>query len=249
MKNINAKITSLKEKYDCNIEVIFVEATDISSSEIRMHLSEHKDEIPNQIYKYIKEHNLYQNTNQVKRMNPAEILEDLKKELNPHRYEHTIGVANTAKKMAEALGENPNTAYLAGILHDCAKCIPDEEKVKLCKDNNIEITDMEMKNQFLLHSKAGAVLARNKYGINDDDVLSAITFHTTGKPNMTLLEKIIFSADYIEPSRNQAPNLDYLRKILRDTLNYLKSKGNSKDNIDVNTCKAYEFYKNVIENR
>ncbi len=61
-------------------------------------------------------------------MNPAEILEDLKKELNPHRYEHTIGVANTAKKMAEALGENPNTAYLAGILHDCAKCIPDEEK-------------------------------------------------------------------------------------------------------------------------
>lgn len=137
----------------------------------------------------------------------------------------------------------------------------DEEKVKLCKDNNIEITDMEMKNQFLLHSKAGAVLARNKYGINDDDVLSAITFHTTGKPNMTLLEKIIFSADYIEPSRNQAPNLDYLRKIaysdidltvytiLRDTLNYLKSKGNSKDNIDVNTCKAYEFYKNVIENR
>ena len=199
MKNINAKITSLKEKYDCNIEVIFVEATDISSSEIRMHLSEHKDEIPNQIYKYIKEHNLYQNTNQVKRMNPAEILEDLKKELNPHRYEHTIGVANTAKKMAEALGENPNTAYLAGILHDCAK--------------------------------------------------------------MTLLEKIIFSADYIEPSRNQAPNLDYLRKIaysdidltvytiLRDTLNYLKSKGNSTDNIDVNTCKAYEFYKNVIENR
>ena len=261
MKNINAKITSLKEKYDCNIEVIFVEATDISSSEIRMHLSEHKDEIPNQIYKYIKEHNLYQNTNQVKRMNPAEILEDLKKELNPHRYEHTIGVANTAKKMAEALGDNPNTAYLAGILHDCAKCIPDEEKVKLCKDNNIEITDMEMKNQFLLHSKAGAVLARNKYGINDDDVLSAITFHTTGKPNMTLLEKIIFSADYIEPSRNQAPNLDYLRKIaysdidltvytiLRDTLNYLKSKGNSTDNIDVNTCKAYEFYKNVIENR
>ena len=171
-------------------------------------------------------------------MNPAEILEDLKKELNPHRYEHTIGVANTAKKMAEALGENPNTAYLAGILHDCAKCIPDEEKVKLCKDNNIEITDMEMKNQFLLHSKAGAVLARNKYGINDDDVLSAITFHTTGKPNMTLLEKIAYS------------DIDLtVYTILRDTLNYLKSKGNSTDNIDVNTCKAYEFYKNVIENR
>ena len=197
-------------------------------------------------------------------MTNAEIIADLKIKLNEHRFQHTINVANTAKKMAEALGENPNKAYLAGLLHDCAKCNSDEENVKLCQNANVEITDIEYKNQYLLHAKAGAVVAHDKYHVNDEDILNSIKYHTTGRPDMSLLEKIIFTADYIEPSRDVQPNLKLLRDIaykdidktmyiiLRDTLDYLKNKAKEQknediyQNIDSHMIEAFNYYSKFV---
>ena len=115
-----------------------------------------------------------------------------------------------------------------------------------------------MQNPVLLHAKVGAFYAKEKYGVEDVDILSAITYHTTGRPNMSLLEKIIYVADYIEPHRKKLPRLDEIRKIafidldraiymiLENSLSYLES-GNEK--IDSKTEETYRFYKNVMEKR
>ena len=146
-------------------------------------------------------------------------------------------------------------AQLAGLLHDCAKCIPAKKKLKICKENKIPVTDFEREHTFLLHAKVGAWVAREKYGVTDPEILSAITWHTTGKEDMTLLEKIVYIADYIEPARNKAPRLPEIRKIafedldhcmyaiLHDTLEYLD--GDPQD-IDQATIRAYDYYKKLV---
>lgn len=147
-------------------------------------------------------------------------------------------------------------ALLAGLMHDCAKCMPNAKKLKVAEKHGLEITEIEQKNPFMLHAKVGALLAEKKYDIEDQEVLSAIRWHTTGKPDMTLLEKIVYVADYIEPKRDKAPNLKEVRKmafvdldqallkILEDTLNYL---GDSPDEVDMMTKATYDFYKNQIQ--
>ena len=144
------------------------------------------------------------------------------------------------------------------FLHDCAKCLSNDKKVSLCKKQSIEINMTEAKNPFLLHAKAGAYLAEYKYGIRDEDILNAVRYHTTGRPGMSMLEKIVFIADYIEPGRNHSARLPELRrlafqdldrctyKILKDTLDYLNS---SPGKIDIATEQTYQYYKERIENR
>ena len=140
---------------------------------------------------------------------------------------------------------------LAGLLHDCAKCIPNGKKLKLCEKHNIQISETERRNPFLLHAKLGAFLAMDRYGVEDKEIISAILNHTTGKPNMSLLDKIVYVADYIEPRRSKAENLEEIRKlafldldqalyqILSDTLKYLDKGSGEIDNM---TMKAYEYY-------
>ncbi len=167
------------------------------------------------------------------------------------RYEHTLGVAYTAAALAMRYGASVENAQLAGLLHDCAKCLDDDKKIAICEKHNISITEVEKRNPFLLHAKAGSFLAMNKYKVHDSDVINAILNHTTGRPGMSLLEKIIFVADYIEPGRKKAPNLAEIRemafinldgavvKILKDTLDYLKS---TPGEIDSMTQKTYDYY-------
>ncbi len=181
-----------------------------------------------------------------------EIKKSLKKELDKSRYEHTLGVMYTAGALAMAHGADLNQAMLAGLLHDCAKCIPNDEKVALCKKYRIELTQAEKNNPALIHAKLGAFLARKKYHVTDEEVLHAILVHTTGEPGMNLLDKIIYIADYIEPGRDKAENLSIVRplsfkdldaalcKILGDTLEYLKSTGKE---IDALTEQTYQYYK------
>lgn len=180
------------------------------------------------------------------------IQEKLKKSLDEPRYEHTIGVMYTAGCMAMAYGFDLNQAMLAGLLHDCAKCMTHEERLLLCEKHGVEVTPSELENKALLHAKAGAILARIEYDITDVDILHAIAVHTTGEPGMNTLDKIIYIADYIEPGRDKAPNLELVRslaykdldacmaQILYDTLNYLNARGGL---IDPTTAKAHEFYK------
>lgn len=188
--------------------------------------------------------------------NPDKIKQKLKKILDPRRYEHTIGVTYTAIALAMCYGYDFKKAEIAGLLHDCAKSIPDEKKLYECIKYNISITEVERKNPYLLHAKLGAFLAMDKYKIEDKDIINAILNHTTGKPAMSFLDKIIYVADYIEPRRDQAPNLDEIRKIafkdldlalyliLKDTMEYLES---TTADIDKITAGAYEYYKALHE--
>ena len=174
------------------------------------------------------------------------------------RYEHTLGVEFTAASLAMRYEVDIEKAELAGLLHDCAKCIDSEDTLDECKKYNIELTDVEKRNPFLIHSKLGAVHAKKLYGVDDEDIISAIRFHTTGKPDMTMLEKIIFIADYIEPGRDKAPNLQEIRKmsfvdideamymILKDTLDYLEKGEGEKDEL---TKETFLFYKNIHDNK
>ncbi len=176
----------------------------------------------------------------------------LRKKLDKERYEHTLGVMYTASALAMCHNADIEQALLAGLLHDCAKCIPNDKKIKLCRKYRLEISDVELKNPSLLHAKLGALMARKKYHVEDYEVLCAIESHTTGKPAMTLLEKIIYIADYIEPGRDELPNMaevrklafrdidECLRRMLKDSLAYLKSRNLP---IDKMTEKTYYYYK------
>ena len=175
----------------------------------------------------------------------------IKKNLDKDRYRHTMGVAHTASCLAMRYGEDMEKAFIAGLLHDCAKCIPNDEKYELCERNGIELTESEREIPSLVHAKLGAYLAAGRYGIEDEDIINAVRTHTTGEPGMSLLQKIIFTADYIEPYRSEAPDLPKVRReafidldraicrIISDTLHYLEKKGGK---IDPMTRKTYEYY-------
>ena len=176
----------------------------------------------------------------------------LENELKPDRFDHTLGVAYTAANMAFLYGVDIEKALIAGYLHDCAKCMTHEEQIKICEKNDIEITEVERKNHSLLHAKVGMYLARTKYDVYDPEILGAIRWHTTGREDMTLLEKIVYIADFIEPNRRPLENMAEIRKeaftdldkclahILHDSVIYLKTIGKE---VDEATMNAYEFYK------
>lgn len=182
-------------------------------------------------------------------------IRDIKKELEDNldskRYEHTLGVAYTAACLAMRYGYNMEKAYIAGLLHDCAKCMSNKDKIEYCEKHNIPMNSTEQANPSLLHAKIGAEMSRRKYDIDDSEIYQAIQYHTTGHPNMTLLDKILYIADYMEPHRDEAPNLDLVRKqvfididtalftILKDSVDYLDS---SDKPVDPMTMETYLYY-------
>lgn len=188
-------------------------------------------------------------------MNREDIKKDLKKVLSGKRYEHTLGVEYTASCLAMCYDADMEKARMAGLLHDCAKSLSSKDKLVYCKKFGMPVSEYEKKNPELLHAKLGACFANTKYGISDPEILSAITWHTTGKPDMSLLDKIVFIADYMEPNRNQAPDLAEVRRlafedldqclflILKDTIEYLAGK---KSVTDPMTQRTYEYYKEIL---
>ncbi len=142
------------------------------------------------------------------------IKKQLHEALDEARYEHTMGVAYTAMCLAMRYGADLRNAEVAGLLHDCAKCVSNSKKIKECEKYGLEITSVEHKSPSLLHAKLGAFYAKEYYGVKEEEVLSAIRWHTTGKPAMTLLEQIVFVADYMEPNRDKAPHLDEIRGLV-----------------------------------
>ena len=182
----------------------------------------------------------------------------LKKELSEDRYRHTLAVMYTAINMAYFHGADPYKARLAGLLHDCAKCISNKKKIQMCDKAGLDITEFEREHPVLLHAKLGAYLARKEYEVEDDKVLSAIRWHTTGKANMSLLDKIVFAADYLEPNRDKAPNLEKIRQlayrdldlcvyeILKDTIAYLSKNPKS---MDTTTLNAFAYYEELAKQK
>ena len=136
----------------------------------------------------------------------------------------------------------------AGLLHDCGKYCDVNEQIRLCRKHDIELSDAELEVPALIHAKLGTYLARQEYGITDSEILNAITYHTTGRPSMTIIEKIVYLADYIEPGRKKIPGLSEVRAAAFDdidsavrmtaesTLAFLKRAGRKVDPTTEKTC-------------
>ena len=142
-------------------------------------------------------------------MNEKEILMWLRENLSEKRYIHSIGTAECARELAKQFNLDEEKAYMAGLLHDCAKCF-DTEKLMEIINENLEVNKNELMNYKTLHAPVSAFCAKEDMGICDDEILSAIRWHTLGKIEMSDFEKIIFLADKIEPNTR---DLEYREKI------------------------------------
>lgn len=141
----------------------------------------------------------------------------IKNRLSKNRYEHSLGVAQTARSLALSYGVDPEQAYLAGILHDYAKELTNQKLLEFGKMYDLILDDAEIREPALLHGPVGAVLLQKELGINNSEILTAIRYHTTGCGNMDKLTQIIYIADYIEPNRN-FPGVEILREITYNNL-------------------------------
>ncbi len=146
-------------------------------------------------------------------MTKEQMIEKLKTLLTDHRYTHSLGVTETAVKMAEVFSADKEKAEIAALLHDCAKQIPHNEQLKLCKEYNIPLDEVKEKELGLLHAELGAYLAEHEFGVTDSEILDAIRYHTLGRENMTDLEKILYLSDIIEPNRKYFEGIDELRSL------------------------------------
>ena len=239
-------------------EIIFLSSplVSIASSDLRDYLKCGIDVnglIPRDVITYIREKGLYEDQKFIK------IKEELKALMKPKRYLHILNVADMCFKLAKLHGYDPVKAYTAGLLHDCAKHLSDEEILKEAEKLGIEFDEVERRQASnLLHSKVGAEWAKLKYGIEDEDIINAIRFHTTGRPDMSVLEKIVYMSDVIEPGRTMkyTPGLEVIRSVatydldlacayvLDNVVPYILRE--YKDNVCMLSVETYEYYKKYL---
>lgn len=139
----------------------------------------------------------------------------LKDNLSEKRYIHSIGTAECARDLAIKFGLDSEKAYMAGLLHDCAKCFSNEKLLEII-NNNLNVQKVELMNYKTLHAPVSAYIAKNNFGVEDNEILSAIRWHTLGKIDMTDFEKIIFLADKIEPKTRDKDYLEEVRDYLKE---------------------------------
>ena len=141
----------------------------------------------------------------------------LKANLSNERYEHSLGTAECARELAREFGCDEEKAYLTGLIHDCAKHLPQDETFDII-NNKIKLEESELCSPKTHHAPVGAYIAQKEFGITDKEILSAIRWHTIGKVNMTTFEKIIFLADKIETRTRPCEICEPIRKALNDGL-------------------------------
>lgn len=147
-----------------------------------------------------------------------EMADYIKSELKKERYKHSLGVMETAVKLAERYHEDIIKARIAGLIHDAAKSMSDVEILDIVKSNGYSIDDVSLQNPSLLHGLVASIIAEKKMDVKDKDILNAIIYHTTGRRDMSNLEKIIYLADYIEPGRS-FDGVEEMRQVAYEDLN------------------------------
>ena len=209
----------VKELYGAEVTLL-PPVRELSSTEIRNLLADGRSIaglVPPAVERYIYEQPLYVNEQL------TSLTDAMRETLKPSRFQHVIGVEMTAVQLAENLSADGKKARLAALLHDCAKYLSLEEQAILARRDGSDLDPKEAPQ--ILHAPAGAALARERYGIADEEVLEAIRYHTTGTEQMTLLDEIIWAADLIEPGRNY-PSVEQHRQWLltpRDQMGFEKS--------------------------
>lgn len=182
-------------------------------------------------------------------------LEKLEELIGEYRFNHSLGVMETAEKFCKDFGEDPEKGKIAGLFHDCGKFLNKKQAFEFIKENNLVYPDEYLENFQLLHPHLGADVARIVFDITDEYILDAIRYHTTLRENPSLLDKIIFITDAIEPGRD-FEGVDHLRGLanenidqailfsLDDTIKALISK---KKYLGLDTIKARNYFLNSVE--
>lgn len=247
---LSEKADRLREEYGAKIIIIPHTALPMSSSEIREGLPKRlcADKLSDSVYSLIIKHRFYE---------AEPDFEWLRQKayawLDERRIPHVQGCEQEAARLAERYGEDTGKAAVSGILHDITKKLKFADQLILCEKYDIICDNAVLENPKLMHAITGAAVARELFGV-DDEIYSAIRYHTTGKPNMTSLQKIIYLADYIEPTRD-FPGVDELREAcyksldagmalgLKMSLEEIRSYGTEPY---VDSINAYEYYKDFI---
>ena len=191
---------------------------DVSSTDLRTMLAkgEGVNLLPPAVYGYILKNHLYGTDVNLKSLTLSQLRPVALSYLKHKRIPHVLGTEQEAIRLATRYGADVEKARVAALLHDCTKKLDMPEQLALCRQYGIELDELEQKALKLLHAKTGAAIAREVFGV-DDEIYRAIWWHTTGHADMTLLEKIIYLADYIEPSRD-FPGVNDLRACVYENL-------------------------------
>lgn len=213
LEEMKAHAGKLSESYGARVEVVTLPVYPCSSTQVRRELGEGRrpQGLLDPIYGYILRHGLYGTRADLKHLSDEDLRACSLSMVYAKRHAHILGVEETAVKLAKRWGADPEAARRAGILHDCTKYLSLEEHLDICAQAGIVPDEMEAGSAKLLHSKTGAALARMIYG-ESDEVYWAIYWHTTGRADMSLLEKIVYLADYMEPNRDFG-GVDELRRL------------------------------------
>lgn len=208
----------LKNNFGAEITLIPMETLPASSTEIRQMAAQGRAEglLSEQVLGFIQREGLYGTHVDLKHLTPEQLRPIAMSYLKYKRMAHVRGTEEEAIRLAQRYGADVTEARVAALLHDCTKKLNMEEQLALCEQYGVQLDALEQKALKLLHAKTGAEIARDVFGVNDA-VYEAIKWHTTGKADMTLLEKVIYLADYIEPTRD-FPGVEELRKTVYEDL-------------------------------
>ena len=231
-----------------------MEVVDVSSTEVRKAIRDGESTplLPVQVRQYAQSAGLYGASLRIPE--GPKWLAMLFEDLSLKRFSHTLAVADTARRLALLHGLDPIKAEVAGLLHDCAKCLPLKEMQRIAKDNHLTDDPSILESGALLHSVVGAYMASTKYGCTDEEVIAAIRSHTTGQPGMSQLAMAVWLADTIEPTRAPYPLLDKTRMLaglslekamitsLEGTLQHVRKKG---ENVHPATAETLNWLKTL----
>lgn len=214
-----AQQSRLERAYGAQIQIVQnPEVRELSSTEVRAVLAAGRgsDLLPPAVYGYVLREHLYGTHKALTGLTPDELRPIAMSYLKPKRMPHVLGTEQEAVRLVRRYGGDETQARIAALLHDCTKKLDMAQQLALCERYGIMLDELEQRALKLLHSKTGAAIARDVFGV-EDAVYDAILYHTTGKPDMTRLEKIIYLADYIEPTRD-FPGVDELRKTVYEDM-------------------------------
>ena len=214
-----AQKARLEREYGAQICIVQnPEVRELSSTEVRAALAAGRgsDLLPPAVYGYVLREHLYGTHKALTGLTPDELRPIALSYLKPKRMPHVLGTEQEAVRLVRRYGGDETQARIAALLHDCTKKLDMAQQLALCQKYGIMLDELEQRALKLLHSKTGAAIARDVFGV-EDAVYDAILYHTTGKPDMTRLEKIIYLADYIESTRD-FPGVDELRKTVYEDL-------------------------------
>lgn len=214
-----AQQSRLERAYGAQIRIVQnPEVRELSSTEVRAALAAGRgsDLLPPAVYGYVLREHLYGTHKVLTGLTPDELRPIAMSYLKPKRMPHVLGTEQEAVRLVRRYGGDETQARIAALLHDCTKKLDMAQQLALCQKYGIMLDELEQRALKLLHSKTGAAIARDVFGV-EDAVYDAILYHTTGKPDMTRLEKIIYLADYIEPTRD-FPGVDELRKTVYEDM-------------------------------